>query len=245
VLGERRRRADEALEKSLLAEAAAVATVSATYAETLAARGAVRVEVVTNAFDPEDFGEPAPAEDALAYLGTYYPGRQDVETALEAAGALVCTGAAPSLRVKFIGDCPSALRPALQRAGLGDRTDETGFVPHREAVRHLARARVLTFGGPVSCDSPALRGNVAAKVFEYLGARRPILMVGHPDSDVARMLRAFPHVETVPPGDVAGARSALLRLWTRDVLPGTAGLEPYTSRGVTGRLARLLDTVCA
>jgi hypothetical protein len=161
--GRRRQRWDEALERSLLEEAAAAVTVSPTYAEVLAARGGGRVEVLTNAFDSEDFqGAPALVQDTVAHLGTYYAGRQDLETVIEALGGLVSGGALPSARLRFIGECPRSLRPAIHRAGLADKVDESGFVPHQEAVAQLARSRVLAFGGPVSCDSPALKGNVAA-----------------------------------------------------------------------------------
>jgi hypothetical protein len=69
-------------------------------------------------------------------------------------------------------------------------------------------------------------------------------MVGHPESDVARMLRPFPQVVIVPTGDVPAARRALVRLWDNERSPDPSLLQSYTSRHVSRLLARLLDSVC-
>jgi hypothetical protein len=88
-----------------------------------------------------------------------------------------------------------------------------------------------------------MRGLVPAKVFEYAGLRRPILMVGAAQTDVARWLEALPWARLVAPEDVAGARQALSDLATQE--PGDAPLpaawERFSARAVTRDLAALLD----
>lgn len=240
-----RRRRDHAFEQSILDEAACVTSVSPTYAEVFSRRGARRVEVLTNAFDEEEVAETEPVEPAtFAYLGTYYPGFQGhLETALRALAGLFAAGRLPGLRLRFVGPAPARLERAFEDLGLAARTEATGFLPHAAAVRALRRAGVLFFAGPHACDRPERRGNVAAKVFEYLGARRPILMVGHPDSDVARFLRPFPRARVVPAGAVEEAGRAILELLAWRGGDDEAALEPYTSRSVTRRLAALLDSL--
>jgi hypothetical protein len=217
------RRASKArLEESLFREATATTTVSPSYAEALRARGSHRAEVLTNGFDPEDFPTtPAPANGVAAYLGTYYPGIQDLSTAIRAIGALAREES--GLRLRFIGDYPSVLRPEVEAAGLEARTDATGFIPHPLAVEELSRSSVLLLGGPTSADTVAMRGNVAAKVFEYLGSRRPILMIGDPDTDVAGMLRPFARARVVGVGRVDEAVDALRELLRAGTAPGGPG----------------------
>jgi len=241
---EARRASKARLEQSLLREATATTTVSPSYAEALRARGSRRVEVLTNGFDPEDFPTTsAPANGVAAYLGTYYPGIQDLPTAIRAIGALAREGS--GLRLRFIGDYPSVLRPEVEAAGLESRTDATGFIPHPLAVEQLSRASVLLLGGPTSADTVAMRGNVAAKVFEYLGSRRPILMIGDPDTDVAGMLRPFARACVVGVGRVDEAVDALRQLLRAGTAPvDDRLLEPYTSRDLSRRLAGLLEDVC-
>ncbi len=243
----RRLRLDQDLERDVLARASAVTTVSPTYARVLQERGARRVLVLTNAFDEDAFAGPAPEPEAgtCAYLGTYYPGYQDhLETALRALGQLATQGRAADLRLRFIGPPPRALESLLRDVGLGAHTEATGFLPHHAAARELRRAQVVFFAGPESDQPPALRGNVAGKVFEYLACGRPILMVGHPGSDVARLLEPFEHARTLPVGAVAAAARAFVELLAWRGRVDSARLQPYTSRTQARRLAELLDTLC-
>lgn len=242
--GERRRRIEERMERALLREATAVVTVSPTYAGVLRSRGAAEVEILTNGYDPEDFAAERGAPDIYAsYLGTYYPGAQDLSAALQAIADLARDGTVPDARVRFIGELDPQLKTWLETRALLDRVETTGWLPHAEALRQLCRARVLLLAGPLSSDTLGLQGNIAAKAFEYLGSGRPILMIGDPASDLAKILGPFRRVRIVPPQDVGAARAALIELdrWEPDGLE--PGLEAYTARALTRRLATLLDRV--
>ncbi len=242
-----RLRLDQRLERDVLARASAVTTVSPTYAQVLAERGARRVEVLTNAFDEETFAPPAPPVESgtFAYLGTYYPGHQDhLDTALRALGRLLRAGRVPDLRVRFIGAPPVGLDDLLRDVGLLGRCQATGFLPHAAAARELRRAQVVFFAGPEAAQPPALRGNVAGKVFEYLASGRPIVMIGHPDSDVAHLLRPFERARGVDVGDVDQAAEAFVQLAAWRGTEDSSRLEPYTSRAQARRLAALVDTLC-
>jgi hypothetical protein len=108
-------------------------------------------------------------------------------------------------------------------------------------VRLIRTSTILLHAGVTSVATNALRGILPGKTFEYLGARRPILFVGHPDGDAAKLMRGFPLVRIVRPDDDDGIRSALLSLLTQETGPRPPGLEPYTSRSVTRDLARVFD----
>jgi glycosyltransferase involved in cell wall biosynthesis len=208
------------------------------------ARGASRVAVVTNGFDPADFSGLKSAGDdemIITYLGTSYPGHQDLDTAVRAIGSLAREGALPRLRLRFVGKMPTGLREAIVESGLGDVVEATGFVSHEESLRHICRSTLLLHAGPTSVETNALRGIVPGKTFEYLGAGRPILFVGHPEGDAAKLLSALTSVKIVRPGDVEGARAAVLRLLEQGAPPRPCLLQRYTSRSVTGDLARVLD----
>jgi hypothetical protein len=237
-----RQRANEALESSILGEASEVITVSPACAEALRARDRARVSVVTNGFDEAEFPGSEPAEDAsiiITYLGTYYPGHQDLGPTLRAIGTLVDGGVMRGARVRFVGQVPAALRGVIAETGL--TVEETGLVLHAESVRLIRTSTNLLHAGVTSVATNALRGILPGKTFEYLGARRPILFVGHPDGDAAKLMRGFPLVRIVRPDDDDGIRSALLSLLTQETGPRPPGLEPYTSRSVTRDLARVFD----
>lgn len=240
----RRERRDQALERSILVEASEVVTVSPGSAEFLRSRGARRVSIVTNGFDPTDYAELAPQDGTTAtYLGTYYPDRQDLGTALRALGGLVGDAAFTRFRLRFVGKRPVGLGRVIAESGLEKFVECTGFVPHKEGLRYLSGSTLLLLAGPISAANEALRGNIPGKTFEYLGSRRPILFVGDPHSDVANLLRPFPTARIVRPGDVDGARAAVLSLLREDDVVSDSLLRRFTSGSVAGQLAETLTRV--
>jgi len=242
----RRQRLDEAMERSVLADATEVVCVSDAWASLLSKRGKRRVTVITNGFDPADFcGTPASSRPLATYVGTYYPDRQDLRTAIDALGELNRCGALPGLRIRFVGEFPASLRASLVAAGLADSAECTGFVAHREALAHMQESTVLLLAGPVSRAFPQskVRGHIAAKVFEYLGSGRPILYVGEADCDVETLVGRFPGVACVRPGDALGAREAILSLIQRGSVE-RQGMEAYDRRSLARRLAQILTDEC-
>jgi len=241
---QRRRRFDEATERELLTTATDVVTVSESYAKLLSDRGARGVSVITNGFDPADFrGTPRAGRSLATYVGTYYPDRQDLRTVLQTLGRLIQSGLLSGFGMRFVGDFPETLRETLVQAGLSNAVECTGFVPHREALGYIEDSTLLLLAGPVSgaFSGSKVRGNIASKVFEYLGSRRPILYVGEADSDVERILRRFAGVACVRPGDAKGTEEAILRLVRQEPTVHRGLLDVYTWRSLTGQLARILD----
>jgi glycosyltransferase involved in cell wall biosynthesis len=238
-----RRRADEDVERAIVREADVVVTVSRGFAEVLARKGARRVAVIPNGFDPSDYPEAGPTEDVVAYLGTFYPGRQDLETALRALAELESRREGLVLRLRSIGaHGPEVLRQ-VSAAGIHTPPEVTGFLAHRPALAALSRARLLLLAGPKDLDAadPVVRGWIPAKVFEYLGAARPILYVGNPRSEVAELVRASGAGEVVRPGDVEAAVTAIARLTSGPPPSRSPSVESYTRQALAGSLASLLD----
>jgi hypothetical protein len=111
-----------------------------------------------------------------------------------------------------------------------------------QAVGEMVGADILLL-----LDSPGRRFGVPAKLYEYLGAGRPILALAEMDSDVAWVLHesGVPY-RIAPPKDPAAIRSVLLEL-LRD--PAAAGSDEarktfadrFAREHLSGELAGLLD----
>lgn len=239
-----RQRRDEKTERSMLADAAEVVTVSPAYAGALSSRGARRVSIVTNGFDPDEHPRPTGENGIVTYVGSYYPDRQDLGTAFRALGGLAKDGLVSDLRLRFVGDITNGIQSVISESGVADFVESTGVVPHSEAVRHICGSTLLLLAGPISAETAFLRGNIPGKTFEYLGSGRPILFIGDPTSDVAQLLRTFESVRIVASGDVDGARAAVLSLLRANDCPAESALQPFTSRHITSILADILDRVC-
>jgi glycosyltransferase involved in cell wall biosynthesis len=237
-----RRRKAVALEAAFLAEAAAIVVPSADWADLFRRKGGRRVEVVTNGVDPADIpaGSPTPAP-VLAYVGTFYPEQQSLAVLWPAVATLRAQQEFCELRLRFIGLMNARLRVELEAHGLGAAVETTGFLHYAAGLAAMASSAVLLLAGPRDA-SPALRGQIPAKTFEYLATGRPIVYVGALDADVAQLLREHPGCFLVAPGDAPGAERAL-----RAALSGgtyARDVTAFTRRSLAGRVAALLDTLC-
>lgn len=126
---------------------------------------ASRVLVVPQGFDDRGAGEPVDALPAspleLLYTGSFYAFRQPGEL----LDAVVAT---PGVRLNVATvNAPAVLREAAARHP--DKVRLLGFVAHDQVVRLQRRAHVLVNIGN------QLPAQVPGKVYEYLGAHRPVL----------------------------------------------------------------------
>lgn len=231
------------LERAVLQEADQVLTVSWHWAEELRALGAAKVEVITNGYDPDDLPSPPAALDerwSLVHVGSITATR-DVPALWSALGERLRNDAEFKKRfvLRLVGGVDHSVLKSLEEAGLMGHVERIGQVDHEEALRHMQRARVLLL--PVN-DTPNVMGFLPAKVFEYLGVRRPILAIAPAEADITRILGEQHTV--VQRNDASAMRNAVNGLF------GPASIVPppspaFTRRELTGSLAALLDRMRA
>ena len=202
--GPRRRRAAR-LERSLARDAAAVVMTSPSWAARHAELWGRPVDIVPNGHDLEADARhrSRPDRTVVGYLGTYYPRTQARLAALWDALA-----SDDRAEVRIIGELAPEMRAELDAHGLMERVHVTGFVPHAEALAQLAGCSAAVLAGPRDA-SGILAGHVPGKVWEYLATDLPVIYVGAPRADVARVLHEHEGTYVVAEGDAAGARAAL------------------------------------
>jgi len=154
----------------------------------------------------------------------------------------------PPFRFEFLGrteyeqgaDLPAEAR----KRGVESSILCRGQVPYREVLREMCEADALLL-----MDSPGRKIGVPAKLYEYLGAGRPVLATGEGDGDLAAVLAAsgVPHA-IAPCNDVGRIRDAVTRL-VCGIAAGTLVSGPeemrrqFTRHALAGKLAALVDRV--
>lgn len=172
--------AERMLEEHIMRNAQGIVAVSDAWAQDLHRRfPQARVDVVPCGFDPADYGDDPLRPQrplTLAYTGRLYE-RQDPLPLFEATKSLLQGGDVTEgdIRVEFFGRYLDVAREALRQSGLGPSLVRIeGPIPYADAVRVQQRSHVLllflTEDDDVGCRP--------AKLYEYLAARRPILVMG-------------------------------------------------------------------
>jgi glycosyltransferase involved in cell wall biosynthesis len=212
-----------------------------------------KMSYLTNGFDPEAFPPPrplVPLNDRLTILhaGEIYAGR-DPRPLLDALKALERTRTASEgpVRFRLLGqalDNRSELQSAVCERGLEHVVEMGGQVPYAEALEAMTSADVLLL-----MDNLGRKIGLPAKLYEYLGAGRPVLALAEHDGDTAWALRASgtPH-RIAPVCDAAAIEKALIDL--RDGLrqqrfapPSADQLAMFTRARLAQQLAERLDTI--
>lgn len=186
---------EQELEQTVLAAADAVVSVTPHIVEQLKARapknlGQDQFHLIPNGFDPAHFpDENPPLADTftIVHTGGLYHLRP-VEPLLRVLDAWFESHPerVGQVRVKLAGRATDEVKKAIQESPWCDCIELLGFVSHQQVRELIVSAHVnLLMIEQVRTAAWLFTG----KVFEYIGARRPILMLGPDPSPLADLLR--------------------------------------------------------
>ena len=219
---------DLLLERATLSSAAALVTVSPLVAQDLQTRYPGKpVITVFNGYAPEDTPDIPPQRPldrlTIAYTGTIYVGQRDPSPLFAAIAQL--GERRHKVEVRFHGPSEAEILPLAERFGVQDRVVIGPSLPYRDSLAAQANAGALLL---LQRNHPTDAGNIPAKLFEYLAARRPILLLGYEHGLVARMIRDR------QAGFVGNAPDAIARQLSQwiDQLP--AGIPPLPVEACAG-----------
>jgi glycosyltransferase involved in cell wall biosynthesis len=178
------------LERSVLMDADALVTVSEVWAERLRAQFGRPTFVVPNGFDPNDYPrDPRPDTGMfrLVYTGMFYDGRQNPDPLFHAVRQLADSGRIDPrwFRLQFVGQYLGPIRLRAEAFGISPFVEVGSPVPYLESLKLQSAATALLF---LDWNNDKTEGWYSAKIYEYLGAGRPILSIGPTHTVVARLL---------------------------------------------------------
>lgn len=137
----------------------------------------------------------------------------------------------------FIGNFQDEYMKMVQTMGLGGNVVITGYLSHSECVRRMLVSDVLWLMVGNDCQSPG-------KLYEYLGARKPILACV-PDGFIRKTVEETEAGIVVAPNDVEGIASSILEyyeLFKAKKLPKPKDevVEKYNRVELTRELSKIL-----
>jgi glycosyltransferase involved in cell wall biosynthesis len=247
-----RRRLDRRLETRTLAGASALVTVSAPLAEELERlHGPTPVRAILNGFDPAETGLADTLTEAftLTHTGTFYQGRRDPTLLFAAVSSLVGAGRIPRdrIRIRLFARHEPWVGGLARQHGIADLVELLPWASREQALRAQQESQVLLL---LHWGGDRERGVYTGKVFEYLAACRPILMIGGGEGvlhDLLKTTGAGVHVTAQ-----AELEQALESMWHEFEQDGEVTwrgrdelIDRYSHRRMAGEFARLLDEVCA
>ena len=237
-------------EQSVLDECSTVLACTPLVQEEFQAQTKTPVAMITNGYDSEDFGSPAPLPDGrfnITHTGLFAADGNPF-TLWKVLGKMAASepGFRQELRIRLVGKVDREVMDAVGAAGLAENVVALGSTDHATAVKEQRSASILIL--PLRND-PLYRPILPGKLFEYLASRRPVLGIGQEDGAMARVLETSKAGITADWNNESTTRAFLERAWQQHLaggIPETAGdIEQYSRRSTTHALAKLLSQVMA
>lgn len=150
------------------------------------------VYCIPNGFDPEEFINKnafpkGNSKFIMTYTGELYCGKRDPEILFLALSELINSREIErsQVEVRFFSEAADWLREDIRKYNLQDIISIYGQLPRAEVLQRQVESTllfILTWNNPVEVNI------YPGKLFEYLGAGRPILAIGGPGGVVKELL---------------------------------------------------------
>ncbi len=203
---------------------------------------------ITNGFDPADFTEKMPPRSAdsrpfvLTHVGRF-DRRRTPPAWFNGLRHFVDTLCEQKCRfeLRIVGHVSAETRRRLDATKTP--CSFAGEVPHAEAIREMRTADALLLNVP---DGPNADSVIPAKLFEYLAAERPILVVGPEDGQAERIVNSCAAGITTnfDQDEIADALAQLMIGWhIGRPIPGcpAEALAPFSRLRLAQKLASVLN----
>jgi glycosyltransferase involved in cell wall biosynthesis len=207
------------------------------------------IKVILNGFDDADFSPASSTvldEDfTILHVGSMNKDRnpevlwEGIKQAIANSDQLK-----EKIKIKLIGPVDFSVRESIEKFELTSFTSFIEFIPHAEVVHLQQQAQLLLL---LINDAPSSKAMLPGKLYEYLGAGRPILCIGPIVSDAARLLQMTSGGVVHSYDDTQGIKNRILeyfKLYQTGQLKGNAeGIENFTRRHMAGEYAELLNNL--
>ncbi|MBQ9185424.1 MAG: glycosyltransferase [Bacteroidales bacterium] len=248
-LSDRTVRKHQQLEQAVLDDATTVVAVSPLVQEEFRQRTSTPVELITNGFDPDDFS----ATDGLVEDGFFnitHTGQFAADgnpTLLWEVLSDKCRESslfAEKLRIRLAGKTDVQIANSIKESGLEKNLINLGYINHDNVIREQSGSCVLLL--PLRKE-PEYRATLPGKLFEYLGARRPILGIGQTDGAMARVVSDANAGLTVDWTDKAGMKDFVDKAWNAflsgETLFDNKNIDKYSRVETARAMAALFDKI--
>ncbi|MBW6483504.1 MAG: glycosyltransferase [Vicingaceae bacterium] len=237
------------LENIVLTKANEIVTVSWSWATDFEKICGRKPIVITNGYDPADFVDAGKValdkKFTLVHAGSLNEDRNP--TALWIALKELCDENETfknDLEIKFIGQVAQQVINSIEKNQLTTYYNSVGNIPHQEVISHLIKAQLLLL--PLN-NTPNIDGIIPGKLYEYIGAQRPIVAIGKPTGDSAKIIQETQSGTITDFDAIAPLKEILLlhyEAYKNNTLQiNSSHYEKYSRKVLAGKIAHVLDKI--
>jgi len=244
---------EEKYERYIVKDAVYFTTVSQDLSDQLACffNTAGRVSVIHNGYDPEIYQSLIPAKSnkfTISYTGNLYP-HQDPHPFIASIKKLKekATLSSNSFEARFYGINLNNIEQLAERYGVSDIVKCKGYIPYNETIQNQVDSDILLLFG---WQNKNQKGILTGKLFEYLGAKRPILCIGPGNDEIETILHEtnaghYCRNEQETFDTLNDWINQWMRTGTVSFHPDDNCVADFSRKRLTRKLAKVFNTVLA
>ncbi len=241
------------LEKLVVNSASIITVVSEVMQQEFQALTNKRVEVITNGFDPDDFRIDNSllfndGKFSIVHTGSLN-NRRNQPALWQAISELRTenTEFEKNCVIRLIGKNDVSIKESLQQFNLLQCTDFVDYLPHNEIIAQQKSASVLLLSinnyGEAENGFFTPKATLTGKLFEYLAASKPILMIGPADGQAADVVRNSGGA-VFGFNDTEAIKIGLIQLFnSRNAKFDTTNINQFSRKELTGKMSLLLNEI--
>lgn len=235
------------MENQIFDNANLITIVSNSWKKDLVSIGAKNIEVIPLGYDTTDFAENIMLDTKLTLTHLGLLGEDRSPTVLIEAIAELCKqnkDFSNHFQLQLVGKVNEKLKQLVNKLGIIEQVSFAGQVNRDAALEIMQASQLLLL---LLNKAENVSGRIPGKVFEYFGARRPILSLGPENTDIDLML-----VESGAGENIAYSNKDKLKIYLLDQLnqylknginPTSNSVKKFTHKEVSATFAKHLETI--
>ncbi len=237
------KRKHQALERQVLQQADLVTVVSPAMKRDYEPY-TKRCALITNGYDEINLSEIPELDKSLTltHIGSLNADRNP-EMFWEVLKELIDyeEGFEDAIQINLVGHVADEVKQSINTYDLGRFVNFTQYVPSHAATHMQLKSQVLLL---FLNDVPSAKGIITGKIFEYLRAKRPILVIAPADGDLAEIINNTQSGKVINFKDRDSLKQALIEIHqaykSGQLKSRNINIEQYHRKNLTAQLAELL-----
>ncbi len=211
--------------------------------------GAKDVEIITNGFDHSDVNKYKDVDldekFSMSHIGIFMRNRNP-QILWAALNQLVNENSEfkKDLEIKLIGNVDYEVIKSIRSNALESHLRKFDYMPHDEIIKFQKSSQVLLL---LINKSRNAKGMLTGKFFEYLASGRPILAVGPPDGDAAKMLNETGAGVISDFDDIETLKENIMTYYSlykkNNLYNKTRNINKYSRENLTEQLSMVLNNL--
>jgi glycosyltransferase involved in cell wall biosynthesis len=205
------------------------------------------IEVITNGYDDilQDTAEPLDSQFTFVHVGMMNADRNPL-VFWEVLSELVNENDsfANDLKIKLIGKLADQVLRSIEDHKLAPFVEIIAYLPHEEVMHFQKRAQVLLLAVN---KVPSAKGILTGKIFEYMQAKRPILVIGPTDGDLAEIILHTKTGKVIDFEDKVTLKNTIIEMYNgyknKTLKVDSRNIEQFHRKNLTHHLAQIIKNI--